>query len=107
MAVWAAIPAGLASLAVKTEVAVRCLRLPKAKQPAFLAKKAATESQETGGSFPPQEQRDNGSFSPPGGEFAPPDGQAASASQQSVLILLGVSVIVLLIGLVVAIKYRR
>lgn len=52
-------------------------------------------------------QRDDRNFSPPGDEFIPPDGQASPASRQPVMILLGVSAITLVIGLVIAIKYKR
>ena len=52
-------------------------------------------------------QRDDRNFSPPGDGFIPPDGQASPASRQPVMILLGVSAITLVIGLVIAIKYKR
>ena len=66
-----------------------------------------TEAQKAAGNLPSQEQRDNRNFSPPGGGFIPSDGQTSPASQQSVVILLGVSVITLVIGLAIAIKYKR
>ena len=51
-----------------------------------------------------------GSFSPKGQDntegFAPPDGQTASVLQQSA-VLLGLSIAVLLIGLLAAVKYKR
>ncbi|MCI8477484.1 MAG: spore coat protein CotH [Oscillospiraceae bacterium] len=55
----------------------------------------------------PSKEGDNRGFSPPGGGFAPPDGQTASASQQSAILLLVISVITLLIGLFIAIRYKR
>lgn len=53
------------------------------------------------------EHRDDRSFSPPGGGFIPSDGQTSPTSQQSVMILLGVSIITLVIGLAIAVKYKR
>lgn len=65
------------------------------------------ELQGVAGNVPNQEQCENGGFPPSGGGFAPPDGQTSPASQQPAMILLGVSVITLLIGLAVAVKYKR
>ena len=45
-------------------------------------------------------------FSPPGG-FTPPDGQTAPASQQPAMVLLGASAAILLLGLLIAAKYKR
>ena len=65
------------------------------------------ETPDSAESFPFKEQRDNRGFSPPEGSIAPPNGQISSTSQQSVVVLLCLSVITLLIGLVVAVKYKR
>ena len=64
------------------------------------------EPQKPAGSFPPRGQRDNKDVSPPGG-FNPPDGQTSSNSQQSTMVLLSLSVLTLLTGLAIAIKYKR
>ncbi len=65
------------------------------------------ETPDSAESFPFKEQRDNRGFSPPEGSIAPPNGQISSTSQQSVVVLLCLSAITLLIGLVVAVKYKR
>ena len=66
-----------------------------------------TEAQEDAGNFLSQEQRDNREFLPSGNGFTPPNGQTSSASWQSVLVLLGSSVVTLLVGLAIAVKYKR
>ena len=53
--------------------------------------------------FPSEEQGDSRDFSPPGGSFTPP----GEASQGSAPMLLGLSVAVLLLGLLAAVKYKR
>ena len=54
-----------------------------------------------------QEQSGNWDFSPPGGGFTPPDGQTSPASQPSAAVLLGLSAVILLIGLLIAVKYKQ
>lgn len=53
----------------------------------------------------------SGNFSPPGGgwgdNFSPPDNQASSSPQQSGIILLGVSILALAAGLLIAFKSKR
>lgn len=65
------------------------------------------EDQETAEDFPSQERPNNRNFQPPGGGFTPPDEQMSSESRQSAMILLVASVLALLIGLVIAIRFRR
>ncbi len=65
------------------------------------------DGQGAGGKPPAQEQSGNWDFSPPGGGFTPPDGQTSPGSQPSAVILLGLSAAVLLIGLLIAVKYKR
>ena len=67
---------------------------------------ADPDAQQTDGNFPFKEPGGDRGASPPGVAFTPPDGQSDPASRQSGMILLGVSVITLLIGLVIAGKFR-
>lgn len=65
------------------------------------------DAQQTERSFPSRESSGGRNASPPGGGFAPTDRQPDPASQRSGMILLGLSIITLLIGLVIAGKFRR
>ena len=65
------------------------------------------DAQQTEGNFSSREPGGGRGASLPGGSFAPADRQSDPASQQSGMILLGLSIITLLIGLVVAGKFRR
>ena len=61
-----------------------------------------------GGQMPPDGQGEaTGAFAAIGGGFAPADGRDVPASGQSGTVLLGVSVLVLLAGLLIAVKYKR
>ncbi len=53
-----------------------------------------------------KEQRGNRGSSPPGG-FVSPGEQTASVSQQSIIMLLSLSVVTLIMGLLIAVKYKR
>lgn len=55
--------------------------------------------------LPFKEQRGSRDSPPPGG-FASPGEQTASVSQQSVILLLSLSVVTLLMGLLIAVKYK-
>lgn len=57
--------------------------------------------------FSAEKQGDNRGFPSLGGGIAPSNGQISSTSQQSIVILLCLSVIILLIGLAIAVKYKQ
>lgn len=66
-----------------------------------------SETDTQGEAGTPPDRGQPGTFSPPGDGFAPPGEQPASTAQQSAVILLAVSVAALLIGLLIAAKYKR
>ena len=63
--------------------------------------------QAEGGAPPFGEQMGGGGFSPPGGDFESAGEQAPKSTQQSAVILLILSAAVLLVGLLVAYKYKN